>query len=67
MKHQENYLGKRVKRGLFKSSTTKTLNANINRAIGIAKVFPNAVQTLRDSRTAFVLVKISICKKPFKI
>lgn len=61
MKHQENYLGNRVKRGLFKSSTNKTLNADINGAIGIArKVFPNAVQTLRDSGTAFVPVKISI-------
>lgn len=61
MKHQENYLGKRVKRGLFKSSINKTFNANINGTIGIArKVFPNAVQTLRDSGTAFVPVKISI-------
>ncbi len=60
-KHQENYLGKRVRRGLFKSSTNKTLNADINGAIGIArKVFSNAVQTLRDSGTAFVPVKISI-------
>ncbi|WP_063998569.1 hypothetical protein [Campylobacter hyointestinalis] len=67
MKHQENYLGKRVRRGLFKSSIGKFINADLNGAIGIAKVFPNAVQTLRDSRTAFVLVKISICKKPFKI
>lgn len=61
MKHQENYLGKRVRRGLFKSSTNKTLNADTNGAIGIArKVFSNAVQTLRDSGTAFVSVKISI-------
>lgn len=61
MKDQENYLGKRVRRGFFKSSTNKTLNADINGAIGIArKVFPNAVQTLRDSGTAFVPVKISI-------
>jgi putative transposase len=61
MKDQENYLGKRVRRGLFQSSTNKTLNADINGAIGIArKVFSNAVQTLRDSGTAFVPVKISI-------
>lgn len=37
MKHQENYLGKRVRRGLFKSSTNKTLNADTNGAIGISK------------------------------
>ena len=35
MKHQESYLGKRIKRGLFKSSIGKNLNADINGAIGI--------------------------------
>ncbi|SQE24366.1 transposase, IS605 OrfB family [Campylobacter jejuni subsp. doylei] len=59
--HRENYLGKRIKRGLFKSSTGKFINADLNGAIGIArKVFPNAVQTLRDRGTAFVPIKISI-------
>lgn len=38
MKHQENYLGKRIKRGLFKSSVTdKLLNADINGALGILR------------------------------
>lgn len=37
MKKQDNYLGKRVKRGLFKSSTGKILNADINGAIGILR------------------------------
>ena len=31
------YLGKRVKRGLFKSSTGKELNVDINGAIGILR------------------------------
>ncbi len=35
MKHKESYLGKRIKRGLFKSSIGKNLNADINGAIGI--------------------------------
>lgn len=35
MKHQESYLGKRIKRGLFKSSIGKNLNADINGAIGM--------------------------------
>lgn len=61
MKHHENYLGKRVKRGLFKSSTGRTLNADINGAIGIArKVFHDAVKSLVDSGTAFVPIKINI-------
>lgn len=37
MEHHENYLGRRIKRGLFKSSTGKYLNADVNGAIGIAR------------------------------
>lgn len=37
MKHHEKYLGRRVKRGLFKSSTGKLLNTDINGAIGIMR------------------------------
>lgn len=37
MKHQENYLGKRIKRGLFKSSLGVELNADINGAIGMLR------------------------------
>ena len=37
MKHHENYLGKRIKRGLFISSIGKQLNADINGAIGIMR------------------------------
>lgn len=37
MKKQEKYLGKRSKRGLFKSSTGKIVNADVNGAIGILR------------------------------
>jgi len=37
MKHQEKYLGKRIKRGMFKSSTGKIINADVNGAIGILR------------------------------
>ena len=37
MKHQDVYLGKSAKRGLFKSSCGKLLNADINGAIGILR------------------------------
>lgn len=37
LEHQENYLGKRIKRGLFKSSVGKLVNADINGAIGILR------------------------------
>nr|WP_240329953.1 transposase [Helicobacter suis] len=61
MQHHEQYLGKRVKQRLFRSSTGKTLNADVNGAIGILrKVFPEAVQTLRDSGVVFTPVKISL-------
>lgn len=60
-KDKSDYLGKRIKRGLFKSSTGKFLNADINGAIGIArKVFRDAVQTLTDSKAAFVPIKINL-------
>lgn len=37
MCHKDNYLGKRIKRGLFKSSSGIVLNADINGAIGILR------------------------------
>lgn len=37
MTHQENYIGKRIKRGLFKQSSGKVLNADLNGAIGILR------------------------------
>lgn len=62
MKHQKKYLGKRVKRGLFKSSIGKFLNADVNGAIGnMRKVVPDVVfKTLRDRGTVFVPYKIII-------
>ncbi len=52
MRKQDNYLGKRIKRGLFKSSCGKILNADINGAIGILRkinVFSDAdLISLRD-------------------
>lgn len=35
--HHDKYLGKRIKRGLFRSSTGKLLNADCNGAIGIMR------------------------------
>jgi putative transposase len=44
VKHHEKYLGSRVKRGLFKSSTGKVINADLNGALNILKkAFPNAL------------------------
>lgn len=37
MCHHETYLGKRTQRGLFRSSTGKVLNADLNGAIGILR------------------------------
>lgn len=62
LQKQENYLGKRVKRGLFQSSIKKLLNADINGAIGIArKVFGDSVvKLITDSGLAFNPYKINI-------
>lgn len=37
MEHHDNYMGRRVHRGLFKSSTSTLLNADVNGAIGILR------------------------------
>lgn len=37
MKHNDNYVGKRIMRGQFKSSTGKLINADINGAIGMLR------------------------------
>ena len=62
LKKQENYLGKRKKRGLFQSSTKKLLNADVNGAIGIArKVFGDfAVTQIVNSGLAFNPVRFNL-------
>ena len=62
MRHHGIYLGKRVKRGLFQSSTGKLINADINGGIGIArKVVGNSVvKQIVDSGLAFNPVKLTI-------
>lgn len=62
MSKQENYLGKRSKRGLFQSSTGKLINADVNGAVGIArKVFGDSViEQIFDSGLAFNPVRVDI-------
>jgi len=46
LQHQEKYLGRRIKRGLFRSAQGHLLNADINGALNIIrKVFPNAFES----------------------
>ncbi|GHO57620.1 hypothetical protein KSB_60950 [Ktedonobacter robiniae] len=35
--HQEHYLGKRIKRGLFRSSTGRRINADVNGSLNIIR------------------------------
>ena len=61
MEHQENYLGKRVKRGLFKSSTGKFVNGDIHGALGIMRKSISDAELqnfLADIGTVFVPVKV---------
>jgi len=62
MQHHDQYLGKRVKRGLFQSSTGVILNADVNGAIGIARkvVGDSAVTQIADKGLAFNPVKLTI-------
>lgn len=61
MKHHDNYLGKRVYRGLFQSSTGKVINADVNGAIGIMRkvVGDSLVTKIADSVGAFTPVMIT--------
>ncbi len=60
--HKDNYLGKRVHRGLFKSSTGKVINADVNGAIGIMRkvVGESLVTKIADSVGAFTPVIITL-------
>ena len=62
VKKHENYLGKRVKRGLFKSRDGKLINADLNGAINIMRKVTNddSFQLVED--LVFNPVKISLKK-----
>ena len=62
MKYQDNYLGKRKRRGLFQSSIGKLINADINGAIGIARkvVGDSCINTIVSSRFAFNPIRLNI-------
>ncbi|MHA2345074.1 MAG: zinc ribbon domain-containing protein, partial [Candidatus Hodarchaeales archaeon] len=48
IKHHENYVGKRISRGLFKSEKGTLINADVNGAYNILnKAFLNAVEADR--------------------
>ena len=57
LKKQDSYLGKRIKRGLFKSSSGKTINADVNGACNI----------LRKVIGNFNFDPIVVCSTPKKI
>ena len=61
---RDSYLGKRIYRGLFKSSVGKILNADVNGALGIMrKVFPEKVlELIRDSGVVYTPVIINHIK-----
>lgn len=60
--HKEKYLGKRVHRGLFKSSVGKVINADVNGAIGIMRkvIGESLVTKIADSVGAFTPVKMNV-------
>ena len=61
MEKRQKYLGKRIHRGLFKSSTGKSINADVNGALGIMrKVFPEKVlKLIGDRGVAFTPVIVN--------
>lgn len=64
MKHHNKYAGKRIHRGLFRSSTGILINADLNGALGIMrKVFPEKAlaiaELIRNSGVAFTPVIVN--------
>ena len=64
MKHHDKYAGRRIHRGLFRSSTRILINADLNGALGIMrKVFPEKALALAkligDSGVAFTPVIVN--------
>lgn len=64
MKHHDKYAGRRVHRGLFRSSTGILINADLNGALGIMrKVFPEEAlaiaELIRNSGVAFTPVIVN--------
>lgn len=62
MKKQKIYLGERIKRGLFKSSTGKLINADLNGAIGILRkvVGDGFLKTLSNRGDVFSPIKLKV-------
>lgn len=63
MKHHDKYAGRRIHRGLFRSSTGILINADVNGALGIMrKVFPKEAlaiaEFIRNSGVAFTPIII---------
>lgn len=62
LKKQESYLGKRKKRGLFRSSIGKLINSDINGAIGIARkvIGDSFIGKIIDSGFAFNPIRLNV-------
>lgn len=59
MQKHKKYKGKRIRRGLFLSSTGIAINADVNGALGIMrKVFSKSARQIVDSGVAFTPVII---------
>ena len=52
--HKDNYLGKRIHRGLFKCSNGKVINADVNGAIGILRKVIDESQFVEIVNRGFV-------------
>ena len=60
MCHHDKYIGKRKKRGLFKSSTGRAFNADLNGAVGILRKVIDESQFIEIVNRGFVT-------NPFKV
>ena len=60
MRHHEKYIGKRKMRGLFKSSTGKAVNADLNGAVGILRKVVDESYFVKIANRGFVTNPIKV-------
>ena len=60
MQKQDEYMGKRIHRGLFKSSTGKIINADLNGAVGILRKVIDESQFIEIINRGFVTNPVKV-------
>ena len=67
MKEHKTYLGKRIKRGIFQSSSKKLINSDVNGSLGILRKFWENNKNVVDNSSLQKIINRGNLLTPFKI